>query len=77
VQNSGLPGEVFIDGMAVQVDDTTVYEPPNVRDYLVVSTKDRTVINYARRPDGTILSRILRDTSIDLSAGFTLENPLN
>jgi Uma2 family endonuclease len=27
VRRAGLPCEVFVDGMAVQVDDTTVYEP--------------------------------------------------
>ena len=27
VAQAGLPCEVFVDGMAVQVDETTVYEP--------------------------------------------------
>ncbi len=120
VRNAGLPCEVFGDGMAVQVDDSTVYEPdallrcgppladdvvkitdpvvlvevvspssrgrdtgakladymriPTVRDYLVVRTNDRTIIHHARSPDGTIRTRILRDTSIDLTAGLTLEH---
>ncbi len=121
VQKAGLPCEVFIDGMAVQVDEFTVYEPgalvrcgppladavakitdpvvlvevvspssrardsgakladymriASVRDYLVVRTEDRTIIHHARTADGTILTRILRDASVPLAAGFTLENP--
>ncbi len=91
VQKAGLPCEVFITGMAVQVDENTDYEPdalvscgppladnmriPAGRDDLVVRTRDHTTIDHARGRHGAILTRILRNTSIDLAAGRTLENP--
>ena len=57
----GLPCRVMMDGMAVRIDDRTVYEPdalvrcgpplpgdvPSVRHYLIVDTDRRVVIHTA------------------------------
>ncbi len=114
-----LPCEVFPDGMAVRIDDSTVYEPDaslrcgppldgedvifsdpvvvvevvspssasldsglkladyfrlaSVRHYLIVRTRDRTVIHHSRQPDGSILTRIVREGPITLDPpGMTL-----
>jgi len=115
----GLPREVFLRGMAVQVDATTVYEPdvlmrsgpplpddavkvtdpeitlevvspsPEARDsgaklvdyfrieslrhYVIVRTEDRTAIHHARNADGHILSRIIRDGTVDFGTGLVLD----
>ncbi len=112
VEKAGLACEVFTDGMAVQVDEHTTYEPdalircgdrlagaltklvdplvvvevvspstasvdagakladyfriPSLRQYLIVRTKDRTVIQHTRADDGGILTRIVRDGAVEL-----------
>ena len=112
VRPSGLACEVFGDGMAVLVDERTVYEPdamlrcgvrldddavivtdpvlvvevvspssasidtgakladyfriPSVQHYLIVRTRDRTVIQHSRIAAGGILTRIVRDGPIRL-----------
>ena len=112
VHASGLACEVFGDGMAVLVDEHTVYEPdallrcgarldddavivtdpvvvvevvspssaaldtgakladyfriPSVQHYLIVRTKDRTVIQHSRTADAGILTRIVREGAIRL-----------
>ena len=112
IQVAGLECEVFGDGMAVLVDERTVYEPdallrcgprlddeavvvtdpvvvvevvspssasidsgakladyfriPSVQHYLIVRTKDCTVIQHSRTPDGGILTRVVRDGTLSL-----------
>jgi Uma2 family endonuclease len=46
---------------------------PSLRHYLIVKTKNRTVIHHARGADGIILTRIVRDGPIVLEPpGITL-----
>jgi Uma2 family endonuclease len=112
VERAGLPCEVASDGMAVEIDATTTYEPdalvrcgsplpadtiklsdplivvevlspstrardstgklvdyfrlPSVHHYLIVRIEDRAIIHHARNPDGTILTRIVRDGTLHL-----------
>jgi Uma2 family endonuclease len=39
---------------------------PSVRHYLIVRTEDRAIIHHARNPDGTILTRIVRERVLQL-----------
>src|SRR5271166_2486203 len=39
---------------------------PSVRHYLIVRTEDRVIIHHAHNPDGTILTRIVRDGPLHL-----------
>jgi Uma2 family endonuclease len=39
---------------------------PSVRHYLIVRTEDRAIIHHARNPDGTILTRIVREGVLQL-----------
>jgi Uma2 family endonuclease len=112
IEKGGLPCEVYPDGMAVQIDETTTYEPdalvrcgpdvppdtvkltdpiivvevlspstrardngekligyfsvPSIRHYLLVRPEDLAIIHHARNPDGTILTRIVRDGTLVL-----------
>jgi Uma2 family endonuclease len=112
VERDGLPCTVYPDGMAVVIDETTVYEPdalvrcglavapdtvkltdpivvvevlspstrardhgdklidyfrlPSVSHYLIVRTEDAAIIHHARNPDGTILTRIVREGVLPL-----------
>ena len=112
IEAGGLECEVFGDGMAVRVDEDTIYEPdalvrcgeklddeavivedpvivvevvspsshsvdggakladyfriPSVVHYLIVRTKDRTVIVHSRSGEGAILTRIVRNAAIAL-----------
>jgi Uma2 family endonuclease len=112
VEAAGLPCDVYPDGMSVEVDASTTYEPdvlvrcgarlpddavklsdpiivvevlspstrardittklidyfslPSVHHYLIVPTDDRAIIHHARNPDGTILTRIVREGPIEL-----------
>lgn len=46
---------------------------PSVRHYLIARTEDRTIIHHARGDDGTIATRIVRDSPIVLDPpGITL-----
>ena len=46
---------------------------PSVHHYLIVRTEDRAIIHHARNPDGTILTRILREGDLHLEPpGLTL-----
>ena len=112
VERDGLACTVYPDGMAVEVDATTTYEPdalvrcgpvvppdtvkltdpvvvvevlspstrtrdlgdklidyfrlPSVQHYLIVRPVDGAVIHHARKDDGTILTRIVRDGALQL-----------
>jgi Uma2 family endonuclease len=122
VERGGLACDVVSDGMAVEVDEATSYEPdalvrcgpklpantvkltdpmivvevlspstrardlseklidyfrlPSVRHYLIARTEDRVIIHHARNPDGTLLTRIVRDGPIPLDPpGIVLTDP--
>jgi Uma2 family endonuclease len=112
VEAAGLPCDVYPDGMAVEVDAHSVYEPdavvrcgsrlpdsavklndpvivvevlspstrardsgaelvdyfrlPSVLHYLIVRTEDHAIIHHARNADGTILTRIIREGTLQL-----------
>ncbi len=120
VRRTALECEVFVDGMAVQVDEHTVYEPdvllrcgppiaddvvkltdplivievvspssqsrdtgakladyfriPSMRHYVVVRTKDSTLIHHMRMQGEEILTRIIRDGRLDFGNGLILED---
>ena len=51
------------------------FRMPSVRHYLIVRTKDRTVIQHTRAADGTMLTRIVREWPIVLDPpGITLDS---
>ncbi len=51
------------------------FRMPSVRHYLIVRTKDRTVIQHTRAADGTMLTRIVREGPIVLDPpGITLDS---
>jgi Uma2 family endonuclease len=121
IEVADLPCQVYPDGMTVEVDEHTVYEPdalvrcgprlpgdaiklndplivvevqspstsardvgsklidyfrlPSVRHYLIVRTTNRTIIHHARGENGVILTRIVRDSPIQLDPpGITLSD---
>ena len=120
VRRAGVGCEVFGDGMAVQVDEATVYEPdvllrcgplltddavkildpmivvevvspssrsrdtgiklpdyfriPSLRHYVIVRTKDRTLIHHARTDTGDILTRIIHDGRLDFGGGLRVDD---
>ena len=39
---------------------------PSIHHYLIVRIEDRAIIHHARNPDGTILTRIVRDGTLHL-----------
>jgi Uma2 family endonuclease len=112
VEAAALPCTVYPDGMAVEIDPATVYEPdalvrcgapvpedavkiadpiivvevlspstrardagakledyfrlPSIRHYLIVKTENQSIIHHERQPDGSIVTRIIRDGPISL-----------
>jgi Uma2 family endonuclease len=121
LEAAGLPCDAYPDGIAVEVETDTVYEPdalvrcgprlpgdaiktndpvivvevlspstgardggselidyfrlPSLHHYLIVRLRDRAIIHHARNPDGTILTRIIREGPIHLDPpGITISD---
>ncbi|MBV8095501.1 MAG: Uma2 family endonuclease [Acetobacteraceae bacterium] len=121
IRTAGLACEAFVDGVSVEIDEDTVYEPdalvrcgpplegdpvkisdplvvvevvspgsqgqdcgeklegyfrlPSVRHYLVVKTRNQTVIHHMRDEFGRITTRIIRGGPITLDPrGVTLSD---
>ena len=45
----------------------------SVRHYVIVRTKDRTLIHHTRSEGGEILTRIVRDGRLDFGGGLILD----